>query len=98
MVYTISMKTQRKSSMTQITSIDQQTVSMYLCDLCLLYTSTAMPASNVCCTLNLGGSILLCVAVQRIVKGLYWPKISWPKNVELRLEMLSGKQNKSARN
>ena len=33
MVYTISMKTQRKSSMTQITSIDQQTVSMYLCDL-----------------------------------------------------------------
>lgn len=33
MVYTISMKTQRKSSMTQITSIDQQTVSMYSCDL-----------------------------------------------------------------
>ena len=33
MVYTISMKTQHKSGMTQITSIDQQTVSMYLCDL-----------------------------------------------------------------
>ena len=30
MVYTISMKTQYKSGMTQITSIDQQTVSMYL--------------------------------------------------------------------
>ena len=28
---------------------------------------------------ELRGSILLCVAVQRIVKGLYWPKISWPK-------------------
>ena len=46
------MKTQHKSGMTQITSIDQQTVSMYLCDLaetlglhgidsCLLYTSDA---------------------------------------------------------
>ena len=33
MVYTISMKTQHKSSMTQITSINQQTVSMYSCDL-----------------------------------------------------------------
>ena len=33
MVYTISMKTQHKSGMTQITSIDQQTVSMYLCNL-----------------------------------------------------------------
>lgn len=33
MVYTISMKTQHKSGMTQITNIDQQTVSMYLCDL-----------------------------------------------------------------
>ena len=33
MVYTISMKTQHKSGMKQITSIDQQTVSMYSCDL-----------------------------------------------------------------
>ena len=33
MVYTISMKTQHKSSMTQITGINQQTVSMYSCDL-----------------------------------------------------------------
>lgn len=33
MVYAISMKTQHKSSMTQITSINQQTVSMYSCDL-----------------------------------------------------------------
>lgn len=31
-------------------------------------------------------------------QGIVLAKISWPKNVELRLEMLSGKQNKSARN
>lgn len=31
--HTIFMKTQHKSGMTQITSVDQQTVSMYLCNL-----------------------------------------------------------------
>ena len=42
MVYTISMKTQRKSSMTQITSIDQQTVSMYS----VSYTHLTLPTTS----------------------------------------------------